>query len=102
MVVPVTCKNEEDRINIMKTCPCNVHPLTPHFYIVYWGLQGYTFFLIFALKHRLWVLDRTAINALSKNKKTHHLFSYANCLFYSREKLQYITWACFRNEIKGA
>ena len=27
----------------MQTCPCNVHPLTPLFYIVNWGLQGYTF-----------------------------------------------------------
>ena len=44
-----------------------------------WSLQGYTFFLIFALKHRLWVLIRTAsmgrfydvhtINILSKNEK---------------------------------
>ena len=45
----------------MITCPCNVHPLTPHFYI---GKLRFTrvfiFFLIFALKHRLWVLVRTA------------------------------------------
>ena len=39
---------------------CNEYPLTPHFYIVKLGLQGYTFFLIFALKHRSWVLVRTA------------------------------------------
>ena len=25
-----------------------------------WGMQGYTYFLILALKHRLWVLVRTA------------------------------------------
>ena len=30
---------------IMQTFPCNVHPLTPHFYIY--------MFLIFALRHRL-------------------------------------------------
>ena len=29
----------------MLTCPCNVDPLTPHFYVVKWGLQEYTFFL---------------------------------------------------------
>ena len=41
---------------IMITCPCNVYPLTPHFY-VYRGIHT---FLIFALKHILWVLVRTA------------------------------------------
>ena len=35
-------------------------PLIPHFYIVKLGVQGYSFFLIFALKHRLWLLVRTA------------------------------------------
>ena len=32
-----------------------------------------------------------------KKKKKHHNFSSENYRFYSREKLQYITWACFRN-----
>ena len=45
---------------IMKTSPCNEDPLTSHFYIVKWGLQGYTLFFIFAQKHRLWLLVRTA------------------------------------------
>ena len=44
--------------NIMLTCPCNEYPLTPHFYIV---KLGFTFFLIFALKHRLWVLVKTVL-----------------------------------------
>ena len=39
--------------SITKTSPCNEHPLTPHFYMVTLGFTGYTFFLIFALKHRL-------------------------------------------------
>ena len=31
-------------VTIMITCPCNVHPLTPHFYIYSkTGFQGYTF-----------------------------------------------------------
>ena len=44
-----------------ETCPCNEHPLTPHFYIVKLGFTGVYFFLIFAPKHRLWVLVRTAL-----------------------------------------
>ena len=42
----------------MLTYPCYVDPLTPHFYIVKFGLQGKHPFLSFALKHRLWVLVR--------------------------------------------
>ena len=45
---------------ITKTSPCNEHPLTPHFYIVKLGFTGVYFFLMFAPKHRLWVLVRTA------------------------------------------
>ena len=45
---------------ITKTCPCNVYPLKPHFYIAKLGYAGYTFFFISAPKHRLWVLVRTA------------------------------------------
>ena len=47
--------------NIMLTSPCNVYPLTPHFYILKLGFTGvYIIFLIFASKHRLWVLVRAA------------------------------------------
>ena len=64
----------------MLTCPWNVYPLTPHFYIVKVGFTGvYIIVLFFALKDRLWVLVRTAslrrlkrvpiIYALSKNMK---------------------------------
>ena len=43
------------------TCPCDFYPLAPHFYIVKLGFTGvFIFFLIFTLKHRLWVLVRTA------------------------------------------
>ena len=48
---------------IMITCPCNLYPLTPHFYILKLGFTGvYVIFLLFlfALKHSLWVLVRTA------------------------------------------
>ena len=47
--------------NIRITCPCDLYPLTPHFYIAKLGVyRGKHYFLIFALKHRLWVLVRTA------------------------------------------
>ena len=46
---------------ITKTCPCNVYPPEPHFYIAKLGYAGvYLFFLIFAPKHKLSVLVRTA------------------------------------------
>ena len=45
--------------DIMQTCPCIKDPLTHHLDIVKLGLtEVYTFY--FALKHRLWVLVRTA------------------------------------------
>ena len=36
---------------IMKTCLYNFDPLKSHFYIVNWGLQGYTLFCLFLLKN---------------------------------------------------
>ena len=47
--------------SVTKTSPCIEDPLTPHFYIVKLGFTGvYIVFLIFAQKHRMWVLVRTA------------------------------------------
>ena len=46
--------------NIMLTGLSNVNTPTPHFYIVNMGFTRVYVFLIFALKHRLWVLIRTA------------------------------------------
>ena len=40
----------------------NFDPLEPHFHIVKLGFTGvHIIFLIFAQKHRLWVLVRTAL-----------------------------------------
>ena len=56
--------------------------------------RGIHYFLIFALKHRLWVLLRTASceavltcthNVLSKNKKNITFFHLKIIFFYSRE-----------------
>ena len=42
---------------ITKTSPCNECPITPHFLYSKTGVyRGIYCFLIFALKHRLWVL----------------------------------------------
>ena len=36
---------------IMLTCPCNVHPLTPHFYIVKLGFTGVYIIFLLLLYH---------------------------------------------------
>ena len=38
------------RLTIMRTCPCNVHPLTSHLYIVKLGFIGVYFFSYFSSK----------------------------------------------------
>ena len=60
----------------MLTCPYNVDPLTLHVYVV-----KLHYFLIIALKHRLWVLVRAMLTCtpnkfLCKNKKNITGFSY--------------------------
>ena len=82
---------------IMKTCRCNVNPLTPHFYIVKLGFTRIIFFYLFyALKQRSWVLVRTAlrrsqrvptINVLSKIIRNISQFLIRNFHFYSQEIL---------------
>ena len=55
---------------IILASPCNLCPLTHHFYIVKMGFTGVYvfFFFFFALKHRSWVRVPT-IYVLSKNMK---------------------------------
>ena len=52
--------------NIMITCPCNVDHLTTHLYSKSGVYRGIHYFLIFALKHILWVLVKTAFIALDQ------------------------------------
>ena len=40
-----------ENIHITKTCPCNEHPLTPHFYIVKLGFTGVYIIFLFLLKN---------------------------------------------------
>ena len=78
-------------------------PKKPHFYI---GKLGFTrvdifFLLIFALKHRSWILVRTAYPRsmfLSKKKEKYHVYSSEIFHFYSREILRYIARTWLRNE----
>ena len=46
--------------DIRITCPCDLYPFTPRFYIVKLGCTGVYILVIFSIKHRLWVLIRTA------------------------------------------
>ena len=52
-------------------------PLEPHFYTVKLGVYIYIFFLIFAPKHRLWVLVRTASARQSEREPTIYV-----CVFF--------------------
>ena len=50
----------------------------------------------------LYCVFSPTIYVLSKNKRKYLNFLSENYHFYSREKLQYITWACFRNELPSS
>ena len=71
----------------MKTCLYNFDPLKSHFYIVKRGFTGVDIiFLIFARKHRLWVLVRTA-------SPRHNLCfeqRYENTRAFSSENFQFL------------
>ena len=81
-------------------------PLEPHFYTVKLGVymgMGIPIFLIFAPKHRLWVLVRTASARQSEREPTIYV-CVCVCFFLLKpfqllqlRKNLYITWACFRN-----
>ena len=86
--------------NITKASPYNEHPLTPHFYIVKLGFTGV--YIFFALKHRLWVLVRTAsINVLSKNKKNIKNFHLKIDIFTVVKYCCILHGACLLNETMG-
>ena len=93
---------------IMKTCPCNEHPLTSHFYIGKLGFTGvYIFFLFllwnidrgFSLEPPHWgssnVYPRSMFRA--KIRKISHFFIW-NYHFYNPEILQYIARTCLHND----
>ena len=76
---------------------CSIPPYTPLLYGKNGVYRVLHYFLIFALKHILWVLVRTAI-CFEQKYENIQKNSTENCHFYSREKTLYIAWACFRYE----
>ena len=88
-------------INIMLTCPYNVDPFTPHFYVVKLVYRGIHYFLIFALKHGWYSLEPPDVypqSIFEQKYKNCQKISLENCHFYSREILLYIAWECLRND----
>ena len=94
----------------METCPCNVYPLEPHFYIVNLGYPGeYLFFLFLLLNidcgYSLEPPRRGGSNVYpqfmlgAKKKEKYYFFLLKISIFYSYKNLSvYIAWACFRND----
>ena len=70
------------------TCPCNVYPLIPHFYIVKLGYAGVYLFFLFLLQnidcgYSLEPPRRGgSIYVLSKNKKNIKIFPVKFFIFY--------------------
>ena len=50
-VIYTAAKHKHLPIHIRKTCPCNVYPLEPHFYIVKLGYAGVYLFFLFLLQN---------------------------------------------------
>ena len=83
---------------------CFIPNYTPLLYGKTWVYRGIHYFPIFAQKHILWVLVRTAsMNICFEQKyKNSPKKSTENChLINSREKLLFVAWACFRNGTIG-
>ena len=73
---------------ITKTCPCNVYPLEPHFYIAKLGYAGVYLFFLFLLQNIDcgYSLEFT-IYVLSKNKKNIKMFQLNIFIFYNFKNL---------------
>ena len=76
-------------------------PYTPLLFSETGVYRGIHFFLIFALKHRLWVLVRTASThnlCFEQKYETIQKISTENFHLYCPEKALYVAWACFHND----
>ena len=73
-----------------------IPPHTPLLYGKTGVCRGITIFLIFAPKHRLWVLVITCTHNLCFEQK-YQKFSTENFHYIKLLKSLYIAWACLRN-----
>ena len=103
-------KEKQENRKTCKTCPCNIYPLIPHFYIAKLGYAGVNLFFLFLLQNIdcVYTLEpprRGGSNKYpqsmfwSKNKKNiqKNLSKIFN--FYNLGKVSIIIWACLRNGI---
>ena len=87
---------DETRLNrfqlyIMKTCPCNVYPLEPHFYIAKLGYAVVYLFFLFLLQN----ID--CGYSLEPPRQILHFFSAENFQFLKPKKISVIARESFRN-----
>ena len=94
-------------IPITKTCLCNADPLQPHFYIVNWGLQGYTLFVLFLLKN---IDCGSSLEPPRRGVRTHNICfeqKYENISFiwkfsfFGGKIFNIFQKACFRNDCQN-
>ena len=98
--------------NIRKTCPCNIYPLKPHFYIEKLGFAGVYLFFLFLLQnidcgYSLEAPRRVpTIYVLSKNKKNIKdfllkFFNFYNlknlCILHGRVFVMRMVWPLWPN-----
>ena len=100
------------KINAIRiTCPCELYPLTPHFYIVKLGCTGvYIIFLFllqnidcgYSLEPPHWGGANVYPQSMfwAKIRKKSHFF-HMKLIFLQHEILLYIAWACLRNVIRS-
>ena len=82
---------------IRKTCPCNIYPLEPHFYIAKLGFAGVHLFFLFLLKYidcgyTLELPQRAKIRKNIKNvlMKIFHFYKLKNlCILHGRVFVMY-------------
>ena len=94
---------------IRKTCPCNVYPLKPHFYIEKLGFAGIYIFSLFLIQniycgYSLEPPLRGGSNVYPQSiflaKMLKYYFFVIKFSIFTAEKSLYIAWASFCNVTK--
>ena len=76
---------------IRKTCPCNIYPFKPHFYIEKLGYAGVYLFVLFLLQNIDYGYPQSMFLAKIRKKKIIFFPVTISFVFTT------IFWACFRN-----